>query len=112
MIIVKHGPDCLLQKSVEAGIPGNTRGTFVEEVTKPVHRALLKFLDAGVVGTHESESALREILESWPGYAKARGIDINGAARDFQRLWITRERTIAAAFGPGGNFEIALIEKA
>jgi uncharacterized protein YcsI (UPF0317 family) len=103
-----HRPDNLLQKSAARKVSEDLKGTFIYEVTHPVHCALLSFLNAGVVGSHASEAELKEVLESWPDYAKARGIDIRGEARDFDKLWIDQD-TIAAASGMGGNFEIALI---
>jgi hypothetical protein len=111
LIIVKHRPDNLLQKSVAGGVPEDAKGTMIETVTLPVHKALLQFLNAGLVGSHASEKDLAEFLEEWPGYAKVRGVDAAGAAKDFAELRITKQNTIAAASGMGGNFEIALIER-
>lgn len=111
MIVVNHRPDNLLQESVNRGLPEDLKETFIGKVTHPVHMALLQFLNAGVVGTHNNEEELNEILGSWPDYAAARGIDIRGAARGFERLWITKHNTIAAASGMGGDFEIASIAR-
>lgn len=111
MLEVRHRPDNLLQKSVERGVPQGAEGTFISEVTVPVHKALLGFLNAGVVGRHANRAALEEILEQWPEYAAARGVNVDVSARDFKRLWINRKKAIAAASGMGGDFEIASIHE-
>jgi uncharacterized protein YcsI (UPF0317 family) len=111
MISVTHRPDNLLQENVKEGVPRGMEGTYIAKVTLPVHKALLGFLNAGVIGQHADRAALEEMLKQWPEYAKARGIKIEGEARDFRRLWVNKDNAIAAAIGCGGDFEIALVQE-
>ena len=108
-ITVKHRPDELLQKSVVKERSPDLKETYIGRVTAPTHKMLLSFLEEKVVGKEfKDEEELRKTLKTWPEFAEEKDFTLH---KDWKELWITENGTIAAAFGPGGNFEIACILK-
>jgi hypothetical protein len=111
LISVKHQPNNLLRQNLASSVPEELKNTFVAEVTYPVHKAMLQLLNTKVIREHATEKNLAAILESWPEYVAAHGVNVKISAKNFKQLRITQQHTITAASGINGNFEIASIKR-
>jgi len=94
MITVIHRNDHLLQDNVERGVSREEKGTIIEKVTVPTHRALLRFLDERIVGrTHPSRQKLQRVLDTWPKFAAKCGL--SRLAKEFAVLEVIDDGWVA-----------------
>lgn len=107
-ITVEHRSDRLLQNSVREGIPAGTEGTYIDRVTMPMHRLLLLFLEAYLIGREFSDDQeLASELKKWSDFAESNG-GVNELNKDWREVYIVSPEyaggeykdTIAAGSGP------------
>ena len=111
-IKVIHRPDQLLQENVAIGCEPHQKGTFIDEVTIPTHRAIVAFLDAKVVGqTFADQASLEKVLNTWPGFAVTEG-DLKSLDPAFARMAISDRGTVAMFEGAHGPLDVGLIQAA
>lgn len=114
MYRIKHRDDGLLQRNVAKPLEESLKGTYIEKYTRPIHRALLKFLDQELIGRKFPDQMLIKVfLEGWPDFAFAEtGITNLGVIKEWNRLYISEDNNICVATGGmGGDLWIASIEE-
>ena len=110
-IKVDHRPDRPLEKAVNEECPDHLKDTFVGQVTWPVHKAAHTFLEELVVGKDfTDEGELQTILDTWPDFAK--GHEVARLGKDFATLTVVGDVITFPQRGPGGGFQIALVQAA
>lgn len=110
-LVVEHRSDGLLERAVKEECPDDLKGTFIDQITWPVHRAAHQFLEEQVVGkTFVDEAELQSVLDTWPQFVEGR---VNHLSKDFAYLWIRDGRVVSFPDrSPGGGLQIALIQAA
>lgn len=119
MLRVVHRHDNLLQRNVAeaeaqkaSGEPDPYAGTYIGKYTTPIHDALLKFLDAGLVEKEfENEEQIKDVIFRWPQFLRDNtNIREDHIFKEWS-LYISRDGNICAnTGGMGGDFWVASIE--
>jgi len=109
-VTVEHRPDRLLEMAVRGECPARLKGTFIDQVTWPVHRAAHQFLEEQLVGkTFADDSELQAVLDTWPQFAEGK---VPRLSKDFATLRVKGEVITFPECGLGGGLQIALIKEA
>lgn len=107
---VDHREDEMLQKNNKKRTPEDGTGTYIERVTIPTLKMLLRFLNERVVDRKFNNiEELAAVLEKWPEFA-----EINNLGLDKYWKHLSFDEASKAIFFPtedGEKFIVALIKQ-